>query len=142
MRTTTVDRDGTVRCPGCGGSSFAMKRTAGAKVGLGLTVGVGALLAPKRTHCLGCGEDLRSGGPHPAPNLNDEERDQYDAAREVFQTTYYQEVRKAEKAQAKLAGEKPISRRQSAIKHAAVQKEAKALIKHLNLVNNSRGGAR
>lgn len=25
-------------------------------------MGVGALLAPKRVHCLGCGEDLRSGG--------------------------------------------------------------------------------
>jgi hypothetical protein len=59
MKSTTVDSDGTVRCPVCRSTQFALKRTVKAKV-LGVaTVGIGVLAMPKRAHCMGCGADLR-----------------------------------------------------------------------------------
>ncbi len=61
MREMRIDPDGTLHCPVCNGSQFAFKRTGKAKVLGGLAVGVGALAASKRAHCMGCGTDLR---PH------------------------------------------------------------------------------
>jgi hypothetical protein len=65
MKQMRVDPDGTLHCPVCNGSQFAFKRTAKAKVMGGLAVGVGALAAPKRAHCLGCGADLKPCKPSP-----------------------------------------------------------------------------
>lgn len=54
--------DGTLRCPKCGGTSFDAKRSGKAKVIGGLTVGVGALLAPKsRVKCETCGTVFKRG---------------------------------------------------------------------------------
>jgi hypothetical protein len=52
MKKTQVDEQGTVRCPKCGASAFAQKRSVKGKIALGL-------LAPKRTKCLGCGSMLK-----------------------------------------------------------------------------------
>jgi len=53
---------GILACPVCGGMSFKAKRSAGAKVGLGLTLGLGALLAPKtRVRCETCGTEYLRG---------------------------------------------------------------------------------
>lgn len=53
---------GVLTCPFCGGTQFAAKRSAGAKVGLGLTIGLGALLAPKtRVKCITCGKEFLRG---------------------------------------------------------------------------------
>jgi hypothetical protein len=65
MKQMRVDPDGTLHCPVCNGSQFAFKRTGKAKVMGGLAVGVGALAAPKRAHCLGCGADLKPYKPSP-----------------------------------------------------------------------------
>jgi hypothetical protein len=56
MKKGVLDAGGQVRCPKCGSTSFRTKRSATAKIGLGLAVGVGALAAPKRIKCLACGE--------------------------------------------------------------------------------------
>lgn len=56
MKETTVDSQGRVRCPRCGASDFSDKRTVKGKV-LG-----GAVLAPKRLKCRGCGANLKRGG--------------------------------------------------------------------------------
>jgi len=64
MKTTVVDENGDVRCPRCGAKNgFTVKRTGKAKLGLGLAVGVGALAAPKRLQCQGCGVYLKQGPP-------------------------------------------------------------------------------
>ncbi len=53
---------GVLACPVCGGTTFKAKRSAGAKVGLGLTIGLGALLAPKtRVRCETCGTEYLRG---------------------------------------------------------------------------------
>ena len=53
---------GVLACPVCGGTSFKAKRSAGAKIGLGLTIGLGALLAPKtRVKCETCGTEYLRG---------------------------------------------------------------------------------
>lgn len=52
MKQMRVDPDGTLHCPKCNGSQFAFKRTGAGKVALGIA-------APKRAHCLGCGENLK-----------------------------------------------------------------------------------
>lgn len=66
MKSTVVDEYGDVVCPYCGAkNSFTSKRSGKAKVGLGLTVGVGALLAPKRLQCQGCGKYLKTAGSRP-----------------------------------------------------------------------------
>lgn len=70
MKSTVVDSDGTVRCPVCRATQFAVKRTAKAKVLGGLTVGIGALAAPKRAHCMGCGEDLKMAATPPSAALS------------------------------------------------------------------------
>jgi phage FluMu protein Com len=63
MKTTVVDGDGNVACPHCGArNSFTVKRTGKAKLMGGLTVGLGALAAPKRLKCNGCGKNLKRGG--------------------------------------------------------------------------------
>lgn len=63
MKSTTVDRDGNVRCPACGAKqSFTSKRTGKAKLFGVATVGVGAVVMPKRLKCNGCGENLKRGG--------------------------------------------------------------------------------
>lgn len=70
MKNTIVSPGGSVRCPVCNGSQFTLKRTAKAKWGAGLagalTFGVGGAIAiaamPKRVYCLGCGENLKTGG--------------------------------------------------------------------------------
>jgi DNA-directed RNA polymerase subunit RPC12/RpoP len=54
--------DGTLRCPKCGGTNFTAKRSTKAKILGGVTVGVGALLAPKsRVRCVTCGETFKRG---------------------------------------------------------------------------------
>lgn len=54
--------DGILTCPRCGGTNFKAKRSAAAKVGLGLTIGLGALLAPKtRVKCVTCGKEFLRG---------------------------------------------------------------------------------
>jgi len=66
MKQMVVDPDGTLHCPVCNSSQFAFKRTGKAKLMAGVTVGFGALAAPKRAHCLGCGTDLKPANPkHP-----------------------------------------------------------------------------
>ncbi len=66
MKQMRIDPDGTLHCPVCNSSQFAFKRTGKAKLMAGVTVGVGALAAPKRAHCLGCGTDLKPANPkHP-----------------------------------------------------------------------------
>lgn len=63
MKKTVVDEEGDVRCPKCGArNSFTVKRTGKAKWGVGLTLGVGALAAPKRLKCNGCGANLKRAG--------------------------------------------------------------------------------
>lgn len=58
----TIVKDGKVTCPHCGAqNSFTPKRSTKAKVIGGATVGVGALLAPKRLQCNGCGRHLKRG---------------------------------------------------------------------------------
>jgi hypothetical protein len=53
---------GVLTCPRCGGAGFQAKRSRGAKLALGVTVGVGALLAPKtRVKCTTCGTEYRRG---------------------------------------------------------------------------------
>jgi len=63
MKQMRIDPDGTLHCPVCNSSQFAFKRTGKAKLMAGVTVGVGALAAPKRAHCLGCGTDLKPAKP-------------------------------------------------------------------------------
>lgn len=64
MKKTIIDEEGDVRCPKCGArNSFTVKRTGKAKVMGGLAVGVGALAAPKRLQCQGCGTYLKQGAP-------------------------------------------------------------------------------
>lgn len=54
--------DGGLRCPNCGGTQFKAKRSGKAKVIGGLTVGLGALAAPKsRVKCVTCGEEFKRG---------------------------------------------------------------------------------
>lgn len=70
MKSTIVDADGNVRCPVCGAAnSFTSKRTAKAKVLGGAAVGVGALAAPKRLRCNGCGTYLKASGGDAKPAL-------------------------------------------------------------------------
>lgn len=53
---------GVLACPVCGGTQFKAKRSAEAKIGLGITLGFGALLAPKtRVKCETCGTEYRRG---------------------------------------------------------------------------------
>jgi hypothetical protein len=62
MKSTVIDEQGDVRCPVCGAvNSFTVKRTGKAKLVGGLAVGVGALAAPKRLQCNGCGTNLKRG---------------------------------------------------------------------------------
>ena len=68
MKSTRVDENGDVRCPKCGAkNSFSVKRTGRAKVLGGLAVGVGALAAPKRLQCQGCGSYLKPEKRRPLP---------------------------------------------------------------------------
>lgn len=63
MKTTVVDENGDVRCPKCGArNSFTTKRSGKAKLVGVATVGVGALVMPKRLKCNGCGIMLKRGG--------------------------------------------------------------------------------
>jgi hypothetical protein len=67
MKATRVDSDGNVVCPKCGAkNSFTVKRTGKAKLMGGLAVGVGALAAPKRLKCNGCGTNLKRSSAPPA----------------------------------------------------------------------------
>ncbi len=60
MLTTRVDAEGNVVCPKCRAkNAFVVKRTGKAKVMMGVTVGLGALAAPKRLRCMGCGSHLK-----------------------------------------------------------------------------------
>ena len=62
MKSTVVGADGQVRCPKCKAvSSFTPKRSVKGKViGIG-TLGVGAVVVPKRLKCNGCGTMLKAG---------------------------------------------------------------------------------
>ena len=61
MKSTEVTEDGDVRCPKCGArNQFVAKRTGKAKLMAGVTLGVGALAAPKRLRCMGCGTNLKA----------------------------------------------------------------------------------
>ena len=60
MKHILIDHDGELVCPVCGSKQFSNRRTRGAKLAAGLTVGVAALAAPKRLQCLGCREYLKS----------------------------------------------------------------------------------
>ena len=72
MKSTIVDADGNVRCPVCGAAnSFTAKRTAKAKALGGVAVGVGALAAPKRLRCNGCGTYLKASGGEAKPSLGE-----------------------------------------------------------------------
>jgi hypothetical protein len=63
MKATYVDAEGNVCCPVCGAkNSVTVKRATKAKWTVGLTLGVGALVMPKRLNCNGCGTNLRRGG--------------------------------------------------------------------------------
>ena len=59
-----ADRDetGTIKCPKCGGTQFEAKRSfRGKAIGV-VTVGVGAVLAPKsRARCITCGAEFKRG---------------------------------------------------------------------------------
>jgi hypothetical protein len=60
LKFSQASSDGS--CPRCKGTSFKAKRSKGAKVLLGTTVGVGALLAPKtRVKCTTCGTEYLRG---------------------------------------------------------------------------------
>lgn len=62
MKSTIITENGEVACPRCGAvNSFTPKRTGKAKLLGAATVGVGALLAPKRLKCNGCGTNLKRG---------------------------------------------------------------------------------
>lgn len=58
MKATRVDQDGSVHCPNCNGTSFAMKRSVKGKITAGIA-------APKRVHCMGCGANLKPGKGKP-----------------------------------------------------------------------------
>jgi hypothetical protein len=63
MKSTTVDSEGNVVCPKCKAkNAYVVKRTGMAKILVGATVGVGALAAPKRLRCMGCGTYLKMKG--------------------------------------------------------------------------------
>lgn len=62
MKKTVIDEEGDVRCPKCGAkNSFTVKRTGKAKWAGAVTLGVGALVMPKRLKCNGCGANLKRG---------------------------------------------------------------------------------
>lgn len=61
MKDILVDQAGELRCPSCHGRNFEAKRTTRAKV----TVGVGALLLPKRMKCMQCGTYAKVGDATP-----------------------------------------------------------------------------
>ena len=53
VRNPVVDQDGDVRCPKCGArNAFSVKRSGKGKL-------MGAMLAPKRLQCQGCGAYLK-----------------------------------------------------------------------------------
>lgn len=53
---------GTLACPRCGGASFKAKRSLPSKVVTVATVGVGALVVPKRwVKCQTCGATYKRG---------------------------------------------------------------------------------
>ena len=61
MKNVLVNADGDLLCPACGAKQqFSYRRTRGAKLAAGITVGVGMLAAPKRLQCLGCKEYLKT----------------------------------------------------------------------------------
>lgn len=63
MKSTNVNSTGQVTCPNCGATgSFRAKRTPKAKVIGILTLGIGALVMPRRLNCDGCGAYLKRGG--------------------------------------------------------------------------------
>jgi hypothetical protein len=63
MKKTQVDSDGNVTCPKCGAKNqFAIKRTGKAKLVGVATIGVGAVVMPKRAKCMGCGTNLKMSG--------------------------------------------------------------------------------
>jgi hypothetical protein len=62
MKSTYVDAEGNVVCPVCGAkNNFTSKRTGKGKAAGIVTVGVGAVLLPKRLKCNGCGTNLKRG---------------------------------------------------------------------------------
>lgn len=64
QKLSEVDRgeDGELRCPNCGGQQFTAKRSKKGKTVGVLTVGIGALAAPKsQVKCVTCGEMFRRG---------------------------------------------------------------------------------
>lgn len=67
----TIVVDGQTRCPNCGGSSFALKRTGKAKWAGAITLGVGMAAMPKRVFCMGCATSLK---PH-STRSQDKERE-------------------------------------------------------------------
>jgi DNA-directed RNA polymerase subunit RPC12/RpoP len=57
-----VQTPGGLACPKCGSTQFKAKRSAGAKLLGALTLGLGALLAPKtRVRCVACGREYVRG---------------------------------------------------------------------------------
>lgn len=58
----TRDEQGSLHCPKCGSTSFEAKRSfRGKAIGV-VTVGVGAVLAPKsRVRCTVCGKEFKRG---------------------------------------------------------------------------------
>lgn len=60
MKNVWINLDGDLVCPDCGTKQFSNRRTRGAKLAMGVSVGVGALAAPKRLQCLGCREYFKS----------------------------------------------------------------------------------
>lgn len=72
MKSTYVDAEGNVRCPVCNAAnSFTSKRTGKAKAIGVVTVGVGAVAAPKRLKCNGCGANLKRGSASASARLRD-----------------------------------------------------------------------
>lgn len=75
MKDGILRPDGQIACPKCGSTSYRLKRSAPAKLALGVSVGVFALAAPKRLKCLSCGELYRARADQVAPGTAEEEDD-------------------------------------------------------------------
>ena len=78
MKKGVLLPDGRIACPVCRSTEHRLKRSAGAKVGLGVVALPLILAAPKRVKCLSCGELYQARAertpvvralPPPAPTL-------------------------------------------------------------------------
>lgn len=70
MKKGVLLPDGRIACPVCRSTEYRLKRSVGAKVGLGVVALPLILAAPKRMKCLSCGElyEARAEIPKAPPN--------------------------------------------------------------------------